>query len=168
MTFTFSCNIIPFTYENIKRVRPGFFEFYPFLFTLYLRHRLYVNQVALNPHYIVKILNDINFSQIIQETINEQASNGNISPELQTALIDTFRKMEPAIKKQIGVALEDTYAYLKGQRAAPNFKETLGKSVMNSDFVGELLNEIDISQLVDQIVKEQIGTGADFSDYLRE
>ena len=124
--------------------------------------------MPLNPHYIVKILNDINFSQIIQESINEQTSSGDLSPELQTALIDTFRKMEPTIKQQLGVAIEDTYAYLKGQRAAPNFKETLGKSVMNSDFVGELLNEIDISQLVDQIVKEQIGTDADFSDTFDE
>ena len=123
-----------------------------------------VNQVALNPHYIVKILNDINFSQIIQETIDEQASNGDISPELQTALIDTLRKMEPAIKKRIGIALEDTYAYLKGKRATPDFKGTLDKSVMNSDFVGELLNEIDISQLVDQVLKNQTGTGTTLSD----
>ena len=123
-----------------------------------------VNQVALNPHYIVKILNDINFSQIIQETIDEQASNGEISPELQTALIDTLRKMEPVIKQRIGIALEDTYAYLKGKTTAPNFKETLSKSVMNSDFVAELLNDIDISQLIDQVAKEQIGTGAGFSD----
>jgi hypothetical protein len=123
-----------------------------------------VNQVALNPHYIVKILNDIDFSQIIQETIQEQSLNGDISPELQTALIDTFRKMEPVIKERIGVAIEDTYAYLKGQHATPNFKETLSKSVMNSAFVSELLNEIDISQLIDQVVKEQIGTNADFSD----
>ena len=123
-----------------------------------------VNQIVLNPHYIVKILNDINFSQIIQESMADQTSSGNLSPELQTALIDAFGKMEPAIKKQIGVAIEDTYAYLKGQRATPNFKGTLGKSVMNSEFVGMLLNEIDISELVNQIVQEQIGTNTDFSD----
>ena len=122
-----------------------------------------VNQVVLNPHYIVKILNDINFSQIIQESINEQTSNGNLSPELQTALLDAFGKMEPTIKKQIGVAIEDTYAYLKGQSTAPDFKETLAKSFMNSEFVGEILNEIDISQLAKQVVKEQIGTNTDFS-----
>ena len=96
--------------------------------------------------------------------MDEQNSSGDLSPELQTALIDTFRKMEPAIKKQIGVAIEDIYAYLKGQRATPDFKNTLSKSVMNSEFVGELLNEIDISQLVNQVVNEQIGTNADFSD----
>jgi hypothetical protein len=123
-----------------------------------------VNQVVLNPHYIVKILNDIDFSQIIQESINEQNSSGDLSPELQTALIDTFRKMEPTIKKQIGVVIEDTYAYLKGQHATPDFKSTSSKSVMNSAFVSELVNEIDISQLVNQIVKEQIRTNADFSD----
>jgi len=35
---------------------------------------------------------------------------------------------------------------------------------MNSDFVAELLNDIDISQLIDQVAKEQIGTGAGFSN----
>ena len=123
-----------------------------------------VNQVVFNPHYIVKILNDIDFSQIIQEQINAQSSSGNLPPELQTALIDTFRIMEPSIKKQVGIALEDTYAYLKGKRAIPNFKGTLSKSVMNSQFVADLLDKVDLSQLIDQALKNQTGTGTGLSD----
>jgi hypothetical protein len=123
-----------------------------------------VNQVVLNPHYIVRILNEIDFSQIIQEQINTQPSSGNLPPELQAALIYTFRKIEPAIKKQIGIALEDTYTYLKGKRAIPNFKGTLSKSMMNSQFVADLLDKVDLPQLIDQALKNQTGTGTGFSD----
>ncbi|MDD5288272.1 MAG: hypothetical protein PHY28_04085 [Dehalococcoidales bacterium] len=123
-----------------------------------------VNQVVLNPHYIVKILNDIDFSQVIQETIAEQSSSGDMPAELQTALIDTLGKMEPVIKERIGIALEDTSAYLKGKGTTPNLKETLGKSFMNSQFVADLLDEVDLSQLVEQTVKEQVNAGEGFSE----
>ena len=39
-----------------------------------------VNQVVLSPHNIEKVLNDINFTQVIQDTINKQTSNSNMSP----------------------------------------------------------------------------------------
>ena len=147
----------------LKEFALAFLSFILFLSLCIFGIAYTVNQVVLNPHYIVKILNDIDFSQIIQEQINAQPSSGNLSPELQTALIDTFRKMEPAIKKQIGIALEDTYAYLKGKRATPDFKGTLGKSVMNSQFVSDLLDNVDLSQLVDQALKNQTGTGTALS-----
>ena len=118
-----------------------------------------VNHVALNPHYIVKVLNDIDFSQAIRETINEQSGNQQMSVELQNALVDTFDQMEPVIKARIGIALEDTYAYLKGKGNTPNLKGTLSDSVMNSQFVADLLDKVDLSQLVSQELKNQNGTG---------
>jgi hypothetical protein len=123
-----------------------------------------VNHVALNPHYIVKVLNDIDFSKAIQETMSEQSGNQSIPADLQNAIFDTLNKMEPVIKARVGIALEDTYAYLKGQNATPNFKETLSKSVMNSQFVSDLLDKVDLSQLVDQALKNQTGTGTTLSD----
>jgi hypothetical protein len=127
-----------------------------------------VNQVALNSHYVVKMLNDVDFSQVIQEEIDKQVSSGEIPGELQTALIDTLKKMEPVIKERVGIAIEDTYAYLKGKGDTPNLKDTMSKSVMNSEFIADLLNAVDISQLVDQVVKEQNWTGAGFSAALQD
>ena len=123
-----------------------------------------VNQRALNSRYIIKVIDDIDFSQAIDETINEQVSKGDIPAELQTALIDTINKMEPVIKERVGIAIEDAYAHLNGKVATPDLKEILGNSVMNSEFITDLLADVDLSQLVNQVLKEQIGTGADFSD----
>src|SRR5208283_82336 len=84
-----------------------------------------VKQTALNPAYAVKVINEINFSQAIQESINQRASGGNISPQLQTALTESLQNMEPIIKQQLILAIENTYASLKGQGVAPNLENTL-------------------------------------------
>jgi hypothetical protein len=123
-----------------------------------------VNQVVLNPHTIEKILNDVDFSQIIQETISEQNTGEGSSAELQTALIATLKKMEPVIKQRIGIAIEDTYAYLAGKGDVPDLKGTLGKSVMTSQFVSDLLDQIDLSNLLDQVMKEQAVSGTNQMD----
>jgi len=123
-----------------------------------------INQVILNPDYMVKTLKDISFADALQEAINQQNNSDDLAPEFQAALIDSVRKMEPVIKDRVGIAIENSYTYLKGQRSVPDFKETLSKSVMNPQFVADLLDKIDLSQLADKALAEQIGTQAGFSD----
>ena len=120
-------------------------------------------QTALNPDYAIKLINDINFSQVIQETINQRASSGSISPQLQTALTDSLQNMEPVIKQQVTFAIDNAYASLKGQGASPNLENTLSNSVGNSQFVADLMAKIDLSKLLDPVVEQQIGTGTGLS-----
>jgi hypothetical protein len=122
-----------------------------------------VKQTALNPNFAVKILNDINFNQAIQETIGQQVANGNISPQLQTALITSLQNIEPVIKEQLSIAIVNTYAALKEQSNAPNLDSTLANSVVNAQFVKNVLDKIDLSSLLDQVVEEQIPASAGIS-----
>ena len=123
-----------------------------------------VNRVALNSQYMVKTLNDISFADALQEEINQNNTSGDISPELQTALVDTLRNTEPVIKDRIGIAIDDSFAYLKGQGNVPSLQDTLSKSVMNTQFVTDLLDKTDLTQLADQALVKQIGEEAGFSD----
>jgi predicted PurR-regulated permease PerM len=123
-----------------------------------------VNRVALNSQYMVKTLNDISFADALQEEINQNNTSGDISPELQTALVDTLRNTEPVIKDRIGIAIDDSFAYLKGQGNVPSLQDTLSKSVMNTQFVTDLLDKTDLTQLADQALVKQIGEKAGFSD----
>src|SRR5271157_5382972 len=84
-----------------------------------------VNHIALNPHYIVKVLNDIDFSPIIQASMSKQGGDQKISVDLQNAYLDILNKTQPVIKARVGIALEDTYAYLKGKGNTPNLKGIL-------------------------------------------
>jgi hypothetical protein len=122
-----------------------------------------VNQTALNPRLIEKTIDDINFSKIIQEQIDKQNTNGDISPELETAIVSAVQNDEPVIKQQLDIAIEQTYTYLKERGNTPDLKQTLSNSVMTSAFVSDLLDKIDLSQLLNQAVQEQIGKGTDYS-----
>jgi len=142
----------------IKALAIGLLSLILFLSLFVFAITFTVKQTALNPAYAVKVINEINFSQAIQESINQRASGGNISPQLQTALTESLQNMEPIIKQQLILAIENTYASLKGQGVAPNLENTLSNSVVNSQFVADLMAKIDLSQLLDPVVEQQIGT----------
>ncbi|MCX6003693.1 MAG: hypothetical protein NTX46_04695 [Chloroflexi bacterium] len=135
-----------------------------FLFLIVFGGAYTVNQTVLNVHWVVKTINDINFSQIMDEAFSEQDSSQGAQSDLQTAVVDTIKNMEPVIKERLHIALEDIYSYLKGKGDAPDLKETLSKSVMNADFVGQLLGKVDLSELFGEALKGQGGTGGDFSE----
>jgi hypothetical protein len=65
--------------------------------------------------------------------------------------------MEPVIKQQVTLAIENVYASLKGKGAAPNLESTLSNSVVNSQFVADLMAKIDLSQMLDPVVEQQMG-----------
>ena len=123
-----------------------------------------VNRVALNPEFISKTIDDIDLSQTIEETLTDPDSNIDISADLQTTIIDAVRKTEPIIKEHMALAIKDSYAYLKGKTNTPDLKSALSDSIMNSEFVPELLENIDISQLFNEAIQEQTVTSGDFSE----
>jgi len=147
----------------IKGIALALMSFFLFLSLCVFGIAYTFNQAALNPHLIEKTIDSINFAQVVQENIDSQNSNDKMSPELEAALVANIQKAEPVIKAQIDIVIEQTYADLKEQGNTPNLKETLSNSVMRSQFVSDLLDKIDLSQLLDQAVKEQIGKGTDYS-----
>src|SRR5271157_1455206 len=89
-----------------------------------------VNRVALNPDYIEKTINNIDFSQVIQKNIDNQNSSNKMSPELEAAVVASVHNAEPVIKQQVDIAIEQTYSYLKEKGSTPDLKVILNNSVM--------------------------------------
>jgi hypothetical protein len=114
-----------------------------------------VHQVALNPKFISSVINEVDFSDIVEEAIQTSTDKENMPEDLKLALIDTINKMEPAVKAKLAVAIDESYDYLLGKAGSPDLKKVLGDSFMNSDFVTSVLADIDLSELVDQMMKQQ-------------
>jgi hypothetical protein len=114
-----------------------------------------VNRIALNPAYVTKVVNQIDYTSLIQDTVDKQVDQKNISPELRTALIDTLSSVEPVLKQRLGSAIDDSYSYLNGQNGTPDLNKILSDSVINQQFVSDLLDKIDLSNLLDQSIKDQ-------------
>jgi hypothetical protein len=122
-----------------------------------------VNRVILQPDEVEKIVNNINFAQAIQEQIDKQNTSGDISPQLESAIVGTIQNIEPVIKQQVDAAIKNTYVYLKSQGSAPDLRQTLNNSVMNTTFAADVLDKVDLSQLLNQAVQEQAGSGTNYS-----
>jgi hypothetical protein len=122
-----------------------------------------VNQAALDPHDIEKAIDNINFSKIVQEQIDKQNTNGDMSPEMEAAIVSTVQNDEPVLKRQLDISIEQTYAYLKERDSIPDLKQTLSNSVMTSAFVSDLLDKIDLSQILDRAMQQPAESGTDYS-----
>lgn len=57
--------------------------------------------------------------------------------------------------------MRQTYDYMLGKRNAPDLKKTLGDTFLNSQFVDDVLQKIDLAQIVDEVLKEQTPSGGD-------
>jgi hypothetical protein len=121
-----------------------------------------VSSVPLNPHFYAGTLDDIDLSQITKETLSDPEYSIDISPELQAVLIDAIDEAEPVIKDHLAFAIKGTLAYLKGKTGTPDLETALGDSIVNSEFVADLLEAVDLSELCDEILKTQ-GATDDYS-----
>ena len=77
-----------------------------------------VNRVALQPNDMEKIVNNIDFAQAVQEQIDKQNTNGDISPQLEAAIVSSIQNAEPVIKQHLDTAIKDTSTNLKSWGSA--------------------------------------------------
>jgi len=130
-----------------------------------------IHQIALSPSFATGIINDIDFSKTTRDALEyEQAQNigEDLSQELIDTIVNTVDEIEPVIKESANIAIRDTYDYVLGKADAPDFKETLSDSFMNTQFVDSLLAGTDFSQIVDAAMKEQTATGDVIEDSVQK
>ncbi|MDO9334457.1 MAG: hypothetical protein Q7T57_08055 [Dehalococcoidales bacterium] len=129
-----------------------------------------INQIALTPGFITGVIHDIDFSETTRDMLEQQelTSDKPLSSELVDIIIDTLDKIEPVLKENINIAVRDTYDYVLGKANAPNLKDTLGDSFMNAQFVDSVLEKIDLSQIVDEVMKEQTQSSGEPEDTLQK
>jgi hypothetical protein len=129
-----------------------------------------VNQIALTPSFITGVIHDIDFYQTTRDILElqELTADEQLSSQLIDILIDTLDKIEPVLKENINIAVRDTYDYVLGKANAPNLKEILGDSFMNAQFVESMLEKIDLSQIVDEVMKEQTTSSGEPEDALQK
>ncbi len=122
-----------------------------------------LSNTALNADFIGAQIEAIDASDLIEEAIAEGQFETDLPEELMTSLIDTVDKLEDPVKTQIGAALGETYDYLLGRTETPDLAATLGNTFLNSSFVESVLEEIDLSLLVEEMMSDMISEeeGAD-------
>jgi len=122
-----------------------------------------LNQTVLNPNFVTSQLDKFDVATLAEEIISEQEDEEAFSEELETALVDTIADIEPTIREQLYATLNETYDYLLGKREEPDLKTTLGNTFFNSDFVSSMLDNLDLSLLLEEFFPAQTDQ-EDFSE----
>ncbi len=140
----------------LKGLAIGLLSFLLFLSLTIFGILFLLNQTVLNPNFITSELDKLDVSALAEELISEQEDEEAFSEELETALIDTITKLESPVKEQLGAAIGETYDYLLGKKQSPDLALTLRNTLLSSDFIVFLVNELDTSSLASEFLGEQI------------
>ena len=115
-----------------------------------------VNSTILNPDFITSELDRLDVSSLAEEIIGEQISEQGSPEALAATLLDTIPKLEPLVKEQISAATYSIFDYLQGERENPELAHMLSNTLLSSDFVVSVVDEIDISSLAGEFLSEQL------------
>lgn len=114
-----------------------------------------LNNTALSPKFITSELDRFDMSSLVEEVISQQIPEEEFPEELRTVLADTIPKVEPLVKEQVSAATYSIFDYLLGKRESPDLAQTLHNTLLSSDFIVSIVDELDIASLAEEIVSEQ-------------
>ena len=115
-----------------------------------------LNMTVLNPDWVVSEMKSLDTSSLAADYFELEVSRGEFSPELGTALVNTISRLEPVVKEQLGVATHTIYDYLLGESVDLDLAMTLRNTILSREFIASLVDELDITSLAREILREQL------------
>jgi len=105
-----------------------------------------------NSAFVASLMEELDLPLLTEEFISEQASEEEFPEELEAALINTITELEPVIKEELTAAADPILDYLLGESQSIDLALTLRNTLLSSDFVVSLVNELDISSLASEFL----------------
>ena len=140
----------------LKGLALGLLSFLLFLSLSIFGLAFLLNSTILSPDFLTSELDRLDVSSLAEEIISEQITGEEVPEEFKAILVDTIPKVEPLVKEQISTATYSIYDYLLGKRPNPDLAHMLHNTVLSSDFIVSLVDELDISYLASEFPSEQL------------
>lgn len=134
-----------------KGLALGFLGFLLLLSVSFLGFAYMINSTLLNPDFATTQLNRLDISSLTAEIMDQPPAD-----EMSQALIMAVSELEPNIKEQMGVAINDIYDYLLGESQSLDLALTLRNSIFSTNFVVSVVDKLDLATLVGENLKEQV------------
>jgi hypothetical protein len=109
-----------------------------------------------NSDFVITLFEELNLPLLAEEIISEQMPPEKYPSEFIDALIYTIIKLEPQLKVQAGDAADYIFAYLIGERNNLDLVQILRSTLLSSDFISSLIDDLEISTLAGEFISEQI------------
>lgn len=129
---------------------------------------LMLKMTALNAAYVASLVDEIPLTDIMEEA-GKQAEIED--PELFDLLKEVITENGAALKQRIILLIDDVYDYLNSKTDDIDLARALGDSVINADFAVSILDNTDLTPLLEQsieslIADEGLPTGTAYAEYV--
>ena len=114
-----------------------------------------LKNTLLNPDFVTSELDRLDVSSLAKELI-KPSPNDDASAKVMAALVNAAPKLEPLVKKQVNTAIYSTYDYLLGKKQSPELALTLKHTILSSDFITSLSEELDVASLAGVYLRQQL------------
>jgi hypothetical protein len=128
----------------------AFLSFLLFILLIIFSITFMVNGTVANPKFITEEVDSIDVSSIAIELMEEELEDDpDVPDELKTALYDTIEETEPVIKAALNETILSVGDYLRGKTDEPELVQVISDTVLNEEFLTDLLAEVDIPAVVE-------------------
>ena len=115
------------------------------------------NTVASND-FLITVIDNLDTASLVKGIIAESDSEepGGLPKELTTAVTNILTKLEPQLKKEVSAAISPINDYLWERRQDLSLAVVLSDTVLRTDFVVSIINEVDIAALTRNYISSQL------------
>jgi hypothetical protein len=113
---------------------------------------LTLRNTFLNSEFVASFLDEIDISSLAEAYLSGEAIQEELpeefTEELRVALVDTIDRLEPVIKEQASTVADPIFDCILGMSQSLDLEFLLSDTVLNSDFIDSLLEELDLPSLL--------------------
>ena len=114
------------------------------------------NSTVLNPDYMTSEIDRLDISLLVEESLDEEVSEDELSLESRTAIVDNIDRIEPLLKQEVNAAVYSIYDYLLGKKQELELTLTLRNTVFSTDFIKSIADKVDLSYFVTEFIIERL------------
>jgi len=117
---------------------------------------LTMKMTAFNASFITSLVDDIPLIDIIEEAAQQGETE---NPEQFDIIKEALTENETAIKQRIIMLIDDIYDYLNSKTDDLDLAQALGDSIFNAGFAISIINNTDLTPLLEQAIENLIAEG---------
>ncbi|MFC1949962.1 hypothetical protein ACFLW0_07320 [Chloroflexota bacterium] len=149
----------------LKNIALSFLSFLLFLSLTIFGIVHTVKSTALNPDFVTSEIDALEVSELIEEFVDVEPSSD--MTEMYAQIEEIIPDIEPIVKESLSALIHSQYDYLLGKTEEPALKAALGDTFLNAEFVGSVLDKLDLPVILEEILPAPEG-GDEFSEEFTE
>ena len=111
-----------------------------------------LSDTFLNEDFVADLLAEVDIPAVVEASLETDE----VDEELLDSLIDTVSDIEPELKEQVTAASGPVFDYVLAETDSIDLKQTLRDTLLSTDFVTYLIDNLDISLLASAFIEDNI------------